>query len=489
MITSTAFMDKAVRWYQPEYFTDYARLIADWCVKYYQEYRQAPGKHIQNIYAVEKEDIKPALAANVATYLQNLSAQYEERAEFNLEYMADTGMDFFKRRGYEHLFTTGRELMMAGRIDDAMQLHHEFRSVAKHTTGWENPFDPGVIREHFSADEEAYVVLRFRGALGQLLGPQERGWLIAFMGPPKGGKSFWAQETMFAAAVQGKRVAYINLEMTKRGMKGREYKRLTAMPDNQGRYIMPVFDCYHNQSGECTLATRLGTGTIMNDKGDVQQYHVGNPVSERWTPCTECRNDPAAREEYSSAVWYSTMTQKGLSEEEVMHQAKGFQLQFGDRIRHISYPAFSATIDDIRFDLDELIYTERFFPDVVVLDYADILATDGRQEERHRLNEIWKHLKRSAGDMHNLWVTATQTNREGIGKSRIDERNAAEDIRKIANVDAIFGLNRSKKEKERETHYTRVNVVANRHREFAKRDVAVLHQLSLGMPYVDSEWW
>jgi hypothetical protein len=183
------------------------------------------------------------------------------------------------------------------------------------------------------------------------------------------------------------------------------------------------------------------------------------------------------------------MTQKGLSEEEVMHQAKGFQLQFGDRIRHISYPAFSATIDDIRFDLDELIYTERFFPDVVVLDYADILATDGRQEERHRLNEIWKHLKRSAGDMHNLWVTATQTNREGIGKSRIDERNAAEDIRKIANVDAIFGLNRSKKEKERETHYTRVNVVANRHREFAKRDVAVLHQLSLGMPYVDSEWW
>jgi len=485
MITSTGFMDKAARWYKPEYFTDYARLIATWAVDYYREYREAPGKHIQNIYAVEKENIKPALAANVATYLENLSNQYEHRADFNLPYMLDTAEQFFKRRGYEHLFSTGRELMMAGRVEDAMRLHADFRAVAKTTSRWENPFDPQTIREHFATDPDEYTVLRFRGVLGRLIGPQERGWLVAFMGPPKGLKSFWQQETVFAAVAQRRRVAYINLEMTNRGMREREYKRLTAMPAVQGRYTLPVFDCYHNQAGTCVLATRTGSGTLFDKEGEIPLYNVGH----QWAPCTACRNDPAAEGEYVSAVWYTTVTQKEISEDEVLHQARGFQLQFGDRVRQITYPAFSATIDDIRFDLDELIYTDRFFPDVVVLDYADILATTGRQEERHRLNEIWKNLKRAAGDMHNLWVSATQTNREGIGKTRIDEKNAAEDIRKIANVDAIYGLNQSKEERKRETHYTRVNVVANRHREVSKRDVVVLHQLALGMPYIDSEWF
>ena len=491
MIMSTPFMDKAVRWYKPEYFTDYARLIANWTVAYYREYKQAPGKHIQNIYAVEKEAIAPAMATNVATYLHNLSEQYEARSEFNLDYMIDTGQDFFKRRGYEHLFNMGRELMMAGRMEDAMRLHQEFRGVAKYVSGWENPFDPAVVREHFAYQEEDYVVLRFRGTLGHLLGGLERGWLVAFMGPPKRGKSFWAQETVFAAAVRGKRVAYINLEMTKRTMKGREYKRLTAMPDKQGQYTFPQFDCHYNQDGSCTLTTRTGTGTLLvtreTKRGEIDvvpKYHAGHP----WIPCTECRKDPGAEGEYVSAVWYSTIAQNELSEEEVLHQSKGFQLQFGDNVRHISYPAFSATIEDIRLDLDELIYAERFFPDVVVVDYADILGYAGTQrDERHKLNEIWKGMKRSAGEMHNLWVTATQTNRAGIDKDYISQKDTAEDIRKVANVDAMFGLNQT--EEEKESHFTRVSVVAHRHNEFIKRNAVVLHQLSLGMPYVDSEWW
>ena len=489
MIASTAFMDHAMAWYRPEYFTDYAQIIAGWVVRFFNEYRQAPGKTIQNIYTVEKENIPPALAANVATYLTNLSTEYERQTEFNLTYMLDIAQQYFKRRSYEYLFTTGRDLMRAGRVDEAIALHDDFTGVVQATSGWENPFDPKVIQSHFMADDEAYHVLNFRGALGQLIGPLERNWLVAFMGPMKRGKSFWCEESIFAALAMQKKVAYINLEMPNRTVRTREYKRITGLPERANRVIMPQFDCYLNQTGVCNLPERKGIGTLMVDN-NVPKYTPGHP----WKVCIYCRENKAlikqlyARDFFAPTIWYSHVNRLGMDVKAVLREAKGVEVMYGANLRQKTYPAYSATVDDVRRDLDELIYAHKFYPDVVVLDYADILGSEqSYNQERHRLDNIWKRLKQAAGEMGCLWLTATQTNRKGMERKRLRQTDTAEDIRKMAHVDAMWGINQTEPEQER--HYTRITTLASRHREPIHKEVLVLHQLQLGLPYLDSEWW
>lgn len=489
MIASTAFMDRAINWYRPEYFTDYAQLIADWVVDYYRQYRQAPGKTIQNIYNIEKEKIPPALAANVATYLTNLSTQYDQRTGFNVEYLLDTTRQYFKRRSYEHLFNQGRELIKAGQVDEAIALHEEFRGVAQATSSWENPFDPKVINDHFREDTSEYQVLKYRGALGQLVGPLERNWLVAFMGPMKRGKSFWCEESIFAGLAMRRKVAYINLEMPDRTVRSREYKRITALPDKANRYILPQFDCMKNQLGMCALQERTGVGTLVS--GDiVPQYTPGHP----WKVCTFCRDNRAyikktyGRSSWVPTIWYSYVNKLGISAEAVLKDAENTKVMLGDNLRQITYPAYSATVEDIRRDLEELMYAHGFYPDIVVLDYADILGSErSYNQERHRLDNIWKRLKQAAGEMRALWITATQTNRKGMERRRIKQIDTAEDIRKMAHIDAMLGINQTKAEQER--YYTRISMLANRHREATSKQVAVLHQLQLGLPYLDSEFY
>lgn len=487
MIASTAFMDHAVGWYRPEYFSDYAQLVADWVVDYYRQYRQAPGETIQNIYTVKKDEIPPAMAVNVATYLSTLNT----RDGFNLDYMLDTARGFFKRRSYEYLFNRGRELIKAGRVDEAIALHEDFRAVAQATSGWENPFDEQVINAHFREDASEYQVLEFKGVLGQLVGPLERNWLVAFMGPMKRGKSFWCEEAIFAGLARQKKVAYINLEMPDRTVRTREYKRITAMPDRPAQYLIPQFDCMLNQNGLCGppySEMRTGLG-VLTHGNETPHYHTGHP----WKVCTFCRDNKLhVKKQYGEnpfvpAVWYSTVNKLGLSAGAVLKEADNLKMLSGDSLRQITYPAYSATMDDVRRDLDELIYAHKFYPDIVVLDYADILGSEqSYRQERHRLDNIWKRLKQAAAEMAALWVTATQTNRKGMERKDIRETDTAEDIRKMAHVDAMYGINLA--EHERGRHFTRISQLASRHKEISSKQVVVLHQLQLGMPYLDSEW-
>lgn len=486
MIASTSFLEQVQGAYRPEYFVDYARLIADWVFAYWRDYRQAPGRTIQNIYNVEQANVPAAIAENVATYLGNLSTQYEQTATLNIPYLVNSAQEFFRRRSYEYLFNAGRELIQAGRLDDAIQLHTDFRGTMADTSRWENPLDPAVISEHFSQDPHEFQVLQFHGKLGHLVGPMERSSLVAFMGPMKRGKSFWCEESIFAGISQHRRVAYINLEMPGRSVKQREYKRITGLPDRAGYFVLPQFDCMLNQTGVCNLPCRMGTGILRVGNAPMPHYSAGHP----WAACTYCRENRReilrtyGRNSYQAAVWYSRIARQAVDSVTVQARAADYMMLYGDNLRQITFPAYSATVDDVRSGLDELEYVHKFYPDIVVLDYADILASEqSYSQERNRLDNIWKRLKRAAAEMDALWITATQTNRTGLEHYKLSQTDTAEDIRKLAHVDTMLAINRT----DEEEHFTRITKMVERNLETPLYQVAVLHQLGLGLPFIDSE--
>jgi replicative DNA helicase len=187
------------------------------------------------------------------------------------------------------------------------------------------------------------------------------------------------------------------------------------------------------------------------------------------------------------AMWFETIQKSKLSLLDIKRTMSGFQTMYGNGLRLKSYPAYSANIQTIKRDLEILEITEDFVPDVIIVDYADILSPESSQfEGRDRYDETWKMLKNLAAVKHCLVVTASQSNRKTLDKKDVKASDISEDIRKVAHVDAMFSLSQTPEEKSKGT--MRLGVVAHRWRDFNELShCTVLQQLQTGQVALDSE--
>ena len=63
---------------------------------------------------------------------------------------------------------------------------------------------------------------------------------------------------------------------------------------------------------------------------------------------------------------------------------KNFAFQYSNNLRIMAYPAYSADFDDMEADLDELEFQEDFVPDVICVDYFDILNPKRKNREKRK---------------------------------------------------------------------------------------------------------
>lgn len=145
-------------------------------------------------------------------------------------------------------------------------------------------------------------------------------------------------------------------------------------------------------------------------------------------------------------------------------KAKRESIEWKDRLRLYSYPNSSVNINKIR----NVIETEKrngWVPDIVVIDYADILQPIvGQVESRDTINATWKGMRNLAYDL--LVVTATQSNAGSYDGEVLGKKNFSEDKRKLAHANAIIGINVI--ESEKENNMRRFNFVVARENEFVE---------------------
>ena len=114
------------------------------------------------------------------------------------------------------------------------------------------------------------------------------------------------------------------------------------------------------------------------------------------------------------------------------------------------YPTKSVSVDNLRNYADNLRRTG-FFPDFVVVDYADLLKSGQTfSEERHNQSYIYKTLRGWAVDEQIPIWTASQANRASLSKSQVTVADISEDFGKAMIADVIVGLCQNKKEKEQQ---------------------------------------
>ena len=192
-------------------------------------------------------------------------------------------------------------------------------------------------------------------------------------------------------------------------------------------------------------------------------------------------------------VRHRTVHRKAIDASAVRKRQKAQkQVVRGGGLKLVALPAYTKSVIDIEEMVNGYAYGltkdgKPFQADVIVVDYADILAPCGsyKGEYRHNLDETWKRLRGLAQSRKCLVVTASQAGRETF-KGKVKAENVSEDIRKLAHVTSMMGLNQT--EQEGQKGIMRVNQLAIREGKKEYRQAVVLQCLALGKPYVDSRF-
>ena len=98
---------------------------------------------------------------------------------------------------------------------------------------------------------------------------------------------------------------------------------------------------------------------------------------------------------------------------------------------------------------------------MIIVDYADLLKSNGRyQEKRNELESIYEDLRGIAQEFDCPTWTASQTNRSGLNAEVVTMESISEAFSKCFVADFIFSLSRTTQDKQ--TNTGRVFIAKNR---------------------------
>jgi len=482
MIVSDRYFKSIVNIVKKEYFIiPWVKIVSKWCIDYYKLYKKAPLGDIQNIFNAESLKLKEEEINIISAFLLKLSNQYENDL-FNVEYLLDGTIKYFKKRSLKVMVDNIDILLSLNKIDEAQNEIVKHKEIRKSIKNWVNPLEVNNLNKFFEDQKnKTSVLFKLPGKLGDMIGDFERDTLLGILAPAKRGKTFWIQEIAIQAFLEKCKVVFISLEMSKNKIQGRMYKRFTALGKEHKDYVYPTFDCLKNQIDACDKKCHKNKIRLLNSdnkKPDTFDFNFNYRV------CTECRGT----KDFEISTWFKVENREKFKSSKVTSIIHSIEKMYGKNFRLFSYPAFSANISMIKNDLDDLEELENFVPDIICIDYADILAPeDSRIIGRERVDETWKTLKNLANTKHCLVVTASQSNRASFTKKNVVQTDISEDIRKIAHADSMLSLNQLPREKR--DGIIRIAMVADRDGSFDEyKTCIVLQQLDLGQVLLDSEF-
>jgi replicative DNA helicase len=113
------------------------------------------------------------------------------------------------------------------------------------------------------------------------------------------------------------------------------------------------------------------------------------------------------------------------------------------------YPTKTATTNTIRAHLEKL-KQQGIVPDMIIVDYADLLRTlSTRREKREELESIYEELRAIMMENNVVGWTASQTNRTGLQAEIITMQSISEAFNKCFIADLIFSVSRTTEDKQK----------------------------------------
>lgn len=110
------------------------------------------------------------------------------------------------------------------------------------------------------------------------------------------------------------------------------------------------------------------------------------------------------------------------------------------------FPTKRLSVTGLRAFLNQLKNYEDFTPDVLIIDYLELMKTDKEMAEYQGQERLAQELRGVASEYGCLVWTATQTNREGKKVNIITDAELADSYGKIRVCDLVFSINQTEQE-------------------------------------------
>ena len=436
------------KWQGNMFKSKWANIVAGWCIKFYIKYKKAPMKSIENMYAAwgtknKDEDMIDMLG----TFLSSLSEDYEAlKEESNTDYLLDITGKYFNKVKAEQTIEAVQGHIDEDEVEQAIGMFTNYNRVEIGMGEGIDVFqDDDAIRKAFEEKQEPLVV--YPGALGRFFKHAlERDAFVSFMGPEKRGKSFWLQDLAYRAVLQRRKVAFFEAgDMSQNQIMRRLMVRTAKRPLYPAVIKYPV-----------KIKKR------KKKKG--KSWEVGFDERVYKEPLSWQRARKACRK---------------LIKSRIRSRKPYFRLS--------CHANSTLSVQGIRSILQNW-EREDWVPDVIIVDYADIL--DMKQyglEGRDQINDVWKQLRALSQTYHCLVATATQADAASYDTNTIGKKHFSEDKRKYAHVTGMIGLNASKEDKEEGV--MRLNWIVLREGEFSEsKCICVAGCLNLANPSICSSF-
>jgi hypothetical protein len=488
MIISDQYLREIQSVYKPEYITvEPVRIVAEWCNDYYQRYGKAPNTHIKDLYQHHAEKtLDEEHSEYIADFLASISDEHARADKFNAHYLIDQSLGYFKEQSLRNTADDIRGALNAGDVAAAEEFITQFNIVDKPIKVGIDPFtNVDAIQSSFAAREEP--LFKLPGAIGDLMNSQfTREALISLQGPEKRGKTWWLITLGMWAHRARCNVAMFGVgDMSQDQMIRRQHIYLSKRSDDArycGELFIPTLDCMHSQLDDCNMQERVSTFGVVDDGVKVPYDDAPN-----YTPCTYCMREHPKR--YVGAYWWQKRDPvRPLTWQEAYRAGQIYVRRVrGKGFKLATYPNDTVNVKDIDRVLDQWEVEEGFVPDVIITDYADILAPeDPRKEARHQVNDTWKALRRLGQERKACVITATQADAASYEQKSVKLKNFSEDKRKYSHVTAVFGLNQMADEKR--DGVMRIGEMLIREDMSSDREVVTLGRLEIGRPLISSYW-
>lgn len=387
------------------------RELATQVYNYVHQYGVAPKEHLVDLVEDKLEGADGEVMRHI---LENIRALLQ--AGFNSVFVVNQLTKFVRQQHLKKAVVGVIEAAEKGDVDEADKVIDSFRK-----TSYEQ-FTPGLTLREFAAqlgvvDKTAAL---FSTGIKEFdlagLGPA-RGELHLLGAPPKRGKTWWLLNLAKQALLARLRIVYITLEVSPSIIASRLFQSLLAVTRKE------------------------------SDEAEAGRFHF-DAKGGLLSVDVERQDRPALNSE------------AGMKKVKKNFATNSQIARLSDNLIIQSFPTGALHMKELVAYLENLVAYHRFMPDVVILDYADLMHIDLRNY-RLALGLLYKELRGMAVERNIALCTATQTNRASLTASTITEGHAAEDISKVAISDVFLTYNQTEVEKELQVARLYVAVARN----------------------------
>ena len=507
LIISTDYLKRIQQFWNPTFLeSSEIRTVAKWCTDFFEKYDKAPDRNIESIFMenMKSNKIRKSEAQYIEELLQSLSEEYSRDTQFNSAYLYDQTISYFKTQELEEHNRNVQALTDAGEIEKAENLVRNYTPTILEDTDTGIDLSDDAIAERIDRafTETSQQVINYPGALGHMWNEHlTRGSFVTLLGPEKRGKSFMLLDMALRAIRTKANVAFFEAgDMTESQILKRICVYISQRSDKarycEDRYKV-VGDCMYNQLDKCSREDRncdhgifenITTQDFNRDKAQFMNIDTLKEQYKKYPEYEPCKSYNCKKRK--GAIWIKKVQKTyPLYAKQAKIELKNFFEKNKRRFKLICHPAGFLTVTGIRQCLDDWEKYDNFVPDVIVIDYADLLsADDGKTSDfRHKQDHVWKGLRALSQEKHALVLSATQADAESYKKGRLTISNFSEDKRKLAHVTAQYGLNQDPQGREKKLGIMRINEIVVREGEFSNdNEVYVLQDLATGRPFLES---